>query len=148
MDLKEIMSVSGQGGLFKFISQGRNGIIVESITDQKRTFVHASQKVSSLNDIAIFTDTEEVPLEVVLKNIHQLQPGQPAPDPKSSPEILKNFMETILPQYDKERVYVSDIKKLVNWYNILLQYNLHVLTSVGEWLSLQRTEGSPDAWHA
>jgi hypothetical protein len=124
MDLKEIMSVSGQSGLFKFVSQGRNGIIVESFADKKRIFVNATQKVSSLNDIAIFTDGEEVPLKDVLKNIHDLQPGVPAPDPKSSPDELKKFMEKVLPAYDRNRVYISDMKKLVSWYNSLLELNL------------------------
>jgi len=124
MDLKEIMSVSGQTGLFKFVSQGRNGIIVESFSDKKRSFVSASQKVSSLGDIAIFTDGEEVPLHDVLKMIHELEPGIPAPDPKSSPEVLRKFMEKILPSYDRERVYISDIKKLVTWYNTLLELKL------------------------
>ncbi len=124
MDLKEIMSVSGHSGLFKFVSQGRNGIIVESFSDKKRMFVSASQKVSSLSDIAIFTDGGEVPLADVLKNIHTLEPGVPAPDAKSSPEELKKFMEKVLPSYDHERVYVSDIKKLVSWYNSLLDLNM------------------------
>jgi hypothetical protein len=124
MDLKEIMSVSGQSGLFKFVSQGRNGIIVESFTDKKRMFVSASQKVSSLSDIAIFTDHEEVPLKEVLQRIHDSEPDAHAPDPKSSPDVLRKFMEKILPSYDRERVYISDIKKLVSWYNALLELKL------------------------
>ena len=124
MDLKEIMSVSGQSGLYKYISQGRNGIIVESFSDKKRSFVNASSKVSSLEDIAIFTSEEEVPLKQVLKSIFEHENGGPAPDPKSSPEELKAYMEKILPTYDHERVYVSDIKKLVAWYNALLSLNL------------------------
>jgi len=124
MDLKEIMSVSGQSGLFRFVSQGRNGIIVESFTDKKRSFINASQKVSSLNDIAIFTDGDEVPLKDVLKNIHELEPGVPIPYTKSSPDVLKKFMEKVLPNYDHNRVYVSDIKKLVSWYNALLELKL------------------------
>ena len=124
MDLKEIMSVSGQSGLFRFISQGRNGIIVESFSDKKRSFINASSKVSSLEDIAIFTSEEEVPLKQVLKSIFEQENGGPAPDPKSSPEVLKAFMEKILPTYDHERVYVSDIKKLVTWYNTLLSLKM------------------------
>ncbi len=77
MDLKEIMSVSGQSGLFRFISQGRNGIIVESFTDKKRSFINASSKVSSLEDIAIFTSEEEVPLKQVLKSIFEHEKGGP-----------------------------------------------------------------------
>jgi hypothetical protein len=124
MDLKEIMSVSGQSGLFRFVSQGRNGIIVESFADKKRSFINASSKVSSLEDIAIFTSEKEVPLKQVLKNIFELEKGGPAPDPKSSPEILKGYLEKVLPDYDHERVYVSDIKKLVHWYNTLLSLNM------------------------
>jgi len=124
MDLKDIMSVSGQSGLFRFISQGRNGIIVEAFSDKKRSFINASSKVSSLEDIAIFTSEEEVPLKQVLKNIFDMEKGGPAPDPKSSPEILKAFMEKVLPSYDQDRVYLSDIKKLVSWYNTLLSLNM------------------------
>lgn len=124
MDLKDIMSVSGQSGLFRFISQGRNGIIVEAFSDKKRSFVNASSKVSSLEDIAIFTSEEEVPLKQVLKKIFDQEKGGSAPDPKSSPEVLKAFMEKILPTYDQDRVYLSDIKKLVSWYNTLLSLNM------------------------
>ena len=124
MDLKEIMSVSGQSGLFRFISQGRNGIIVESFSDKKRSFINASSKVSSLEDIAIFTNEEEVPLKQILKSIFEHENGGPAPDPKSSPEELKAYMEKILPTYDHERVYISDIKKLVTWYNTLLSLKM------------------------
>ncbi len=124
MDLKEIMSVSGHSGLFRFISQGRNGIIVESFADQKRSFVSASQKVSSLADIAIFTDGEEVPLHDVFKSIYDLGTDAQVPDAKSSPEELKKFLEKVLPNYDRDRVYVSDIKKLVTWYHALKDLNL------------------------
>jgi len=124
MDLKEIMSISGHSGLFKFVSQGRNGIIVESFTDQKRSFVNASNKVSSLEDIAIFTTEEEVPLKTVLKNIHEALNGGQAPDPKSTPEELRTFMEKVLPAYDRDKVYVSDMRKLVSWYNSLLALDM------------------------
>lgn len=118
------MSVSGHSGLFKFVSQGRNGIIVEAFSDKKRMFVNATQKVSSLGDIAIFTDGEEVPLKDVFKKIHEANPGVQAPDPKAAPEELRKFMEQVLPEYDRNRVYISDIKKLVSWYNTLLSLNL------------------------
>jgi hypothetical protein len=140
MDLKEIMSVSGQSGLFRFISQGRNGIIVEAFSDKKRSFINASSKVSSLEDIAIFTSEEEVPLKQVLKSIFELEKGGPAPDPKSSPEELKAFMEKILPTYDHERVYISDIKKLVSWYNTLLSLNM--LSFEEEPVAEKTSEGS------
>jgi len=124
MKLKEILSISGRGGLFKFVSQGRNGIIVESFEDGKRMAVPSSAKVSTLEDIAIFTKTEEVPLADVLKKIFEKENGKQTIDFKSSPDELKAFMETILPDYDHERVYVSDMKKLVMWYNILISHDL------------------------
>ncbi len=124
MNLKDILSISGKGGLFKFISQGRTGIIVESFEDKKRTVVHSSAKVSALEDIAIFTDTEEVPLGDIFRKIYEKENGKETISHKSSSEELKAFMAEILPEYDKERVYVSDMKKLVQWYNLLVQLNL------------------------
>lgn len=119
MELKEIMSVSGQTGLFRFISQARNGIIVESFTDKKRSFVSALTKVSSLEDIAVFTEKEEVPLKDIFKTIDSLDSELVIPQPKASPDELKKFMDQILPDYDQNRVYVSDIRKIINWYTIL-----------------------------
>ncbi|MBN2480802.1 MAG: DUF5606 domain-containing protein, partial [Bacteroidales bacterium] len=124
MDLKEIMSVSGQAGLFKFVSQARNGIIVESFADKKRSFVSANVKVSSLEDIAVFTDHEEVPLKEILKKIDSLDTGIPIPDSRSTPDALKEFMDKVLPDYDRNRVYVSDIRKIANWYTILKAHDL------------------------
>ena len=124
MKLKDILSISGKGGLYKFISQARNGIIVESIADGKRMAVQSSAKVSALEDIAIFTETEEVPLGDIFKKIFEKENGKQTIDYKSSPDELKAFMESILPEYDKERVYVSDMKKLVMWYNILISHDL------------------------
>ena len=126
MNLKEIVAISGQGGLFKFVSQGRNGIIVESFANKKRSFVSAATKVSTLEDIAIYTDTEETPLAKVFKSIFEKEKGGTAIDPKSSNEELKKYMAEILPDYDRERVYVSDIKKVMNWYNILQEQKLLV----------------------
>ncbi|HYX09558.1 MAG TPA: DUF5606 domain-containing protein [Bacteroidales bacterium] len=119
MKLKDILSISGHGGLFKFVSQGRNGIIVEGIEDKKRIHAHASAKISALEDIAIYTDDEEVALGEVFNRIYEKENGQPTISHKSSNEELKKYFAEILPQYDEERVYVSDMKKVFNWYNIL-----------------------------
>lgn len=119
MDLSQIVSVSGHGGLFKVISQIKNGIIVEGLEDQKRMPVYASQKVVALEDISIYTYSEDVPLKDVLLNIQDTLKGETAPEGKASANDLKGFMENVMPEYDKERVYVSDIKKLAKWYNIL-----------------------------
>jgi len=119
MELKDILAISGKGGLFKFLSQGRNGIIVESFEDKKRMNVTASSKVSALEDIAVYTDEEEVSLHDVLKAIYEKEEGKSSINHKSDPETLKNYFSEVLPDYDQSRVYVSDIKKIINWYNLL-----------------------------
>lgn len=119
MNLKGILAVSGQPGLFKMVSQAKNSIIVESLTTKKRMPAYASQKISALEDIAIYTYTDEIPLLKIFQTIYKLQEGKNAPDHKSSANILKDYMLQVLPDYDKDRVYVSDIKKLYQWYNLL-----------------------------
>jgi hypothetical protein len=120
MDLKEILAIAGQPGLYQFISQGRNGIIVESLVDKKRSSVPAAAKVSSMSDIAVFTEAEEKPLHEVLQAIKDKQNAGPAIDVKESTEDdLRKFFAEVLPTYDKERVYLSDVKKIISWYNIL-----------------------------
>jgi len=122
--LKEIISISGHSGLFKFVSQGRQGIIVESLVDGKRINVPVTAKVSALSDIAVFTDSGEVALREVLQKINELEGGKPAIDAKSdSKEIVKYFAKAI-PDYDRDRVYTSDIKKIINWYNQLQSNNM------------------------
>ena len=122
--LKDIMSISGQGGLFKFISQARNGIIVESLETGKRMQAFSTMKVNSLKDIAVFTKQEEILLEEVFKKISDKESGGASIDPKSNPDDLKSYFLKILPDFDQERVYISDIKKMINWYNILQKHDL------------------------
>jgi hypothetical protein len=124
MDLSEFISISGQGGLFKVIARTKNGLVVESLADKKRQPVHASQKISALQDISIFTDNEEVPLTDVLRKIFDKEKGAVAIDSKSDPAQLKKYFETILPEYDRDRVYVSDMKKVIGWYNLLQKDNI------------------------
>jgi len=119
MNLKELLAIAGYPGLFKFVSQAKNGIIVESLIDKKRMPAYASTKVSALEDIAIFTENAEVPLGDVFSKIFEKETGGLAPDPKSSPEKLLAYFEVILPEFDRKKVYVSDIKKVLTWYNIL-----------------------------
>ena len=118
------MSISGLGGLFKYISQARNGIIVESLETGKRMQAFSTMKVNSLKDIAVFTKQEEVLLEEVFKKIVEKESGGASIDPKSSPDELKAYFLKILPDFDQERVYISDIKKMINWYNILQKHDL------------------------
>lgn len=122
--LKEIISISGHSGLFKFVSQGRQGIIVESLIDGKRINVPVTAKVSAISDIAVFTDSGEVALREVLAKIKEMEDGKPSIDPKSdSKEIVKYFAKA-MPDYDRDRVYTSDIKKIITWYNQLQAHNL------------------------
>lgn len=117
--LKDILAISGQPGLFKMVSKGSNSVIVESLLTKKRFPAHSSNKIISLEDIAIFTQTEEIPLKVVLKKIAEKEDFKPCIDHKSSGEVLKGYFKQILPDYDENRVYTSDIKKLIHWYNLL-----------------------------
>jgi hypothetical protein len=120
MDLKEILSVSGKPGLFKTIAQTKTGVIIESLTDGKRIQAFASDKISSLGEISIFTSSEDMPLREVFRLIQEKNGDQPAPDAKSNDQALKAFFETIVPDYDRERVYTSHMRKLVQWYNLLI----------------------------
>jgi hypothetical protein len=119
MALKDIMSISGYSGLYKFISQGRSGIIVESLTDGKRMNVPASAKASALSDIAVFTTDGEKSLREVLDAIKQLENSKPTISHKSDNSQLKAHFLKVLPNFDTERVYMSDIKKVFTWYNQL-----------------------------
>ncbi len=123
--MKEILSISGKPGLFKLVSQGKNMLIVESLIDGKRVPAYSKDKVISLGDIAIYTETEEIPLAQVLENIKSLENGELCPvDSKADNNVLRTYMEKVLPNYDKDRVYPSDMRKLYAWYNILINANI------------------------
>ncbi|MEA2042042.1 MAG: DUF5606 domain-containing protein [Bacteroidota bacterium] len=124
MDLTKILSVSGKPGLHKHIAQSKNGVIIESLIDGSRSNAFASQQVSSLQDIAIFTYGEDKPLTEVFQDIYKKEDGKQSISHKSSANELKAFFEEILPDYDKERVYISNIKRIIEWYNILIENNL------------------------
>ena len=116
--LKGIMSIAGQPGLFKLVAEAKNSIIVESLVTGKRMPAYSTAKISALEDIAIFTETSEVPLKDVLKSISEKENGAAVAKIGSGNE-LKAYFEEILPEYDKDRVYVSDMKKIIQWYNLL-----------------------------
>ena len=120
MELKEILAISGQPGLYKFVAQSKNGIIVESLADGHRTNTPAHARVSSLGEIAIFTEGEDLPLARVFETLYAHTGGQETLPAKSNPEELKKLFATVLPDYDRDRVHVSDIKKVVAWFNILV----------------------------
>lgn len=119
--LKKILSISGKPGLFKLISYGKNMIIVEGLTDGKRFPAYSHNKIISLGDIAIYTTGEEVPLSTVLDDICKKYEAKPLDASKyKTNEALQAFFVEILPEYDQERVYNTDIKKIISWYNILI----------------------------
>lgn len=122
--LKGILSISGQPGLFKLIAEAKNRIIVESIQTGKRMPASSTAKISSLEDIAIYTETGEIPLKEVLKRIHDKESGGKSISVKLPENELRKYFEEIVPDYDKNRVYFSDIKKIILWYNALHDHDL------------------------
>jgi hypothetical protein len=125
MDLSKIMAISGKPGLHMMLSQTKTGLIVESLTDAKRFPVFAHERVSSLKEISIFsTGEEDIPLQDVFKKFFTKLEGKPAPDPSSDSRIIREFFGEAVPEYDPERVYVSDMKKALGWYNLLLEKNM------------------------
>lgn len=124
MELSDIASVSGKGGLFKVLKPGKSGVVLESMDDAKTKLVAgATQRMSLLSEISIYTTTKEgtVPLLEVLKKINQSFGTDLGVDANSDASELKSFLKSVLPEFDEDRVYVSDIKKLVKWYSILAQ---------------------------
>lgn len=121
-DLSKILSISGQSGLFLYVSQARNGAVVEALADKKRSTVGMTSRLTSLADISIYTDDEEVKLQQVLLNMKGVLGDDDAPSAKSKPEELKALFEKALPDYDRDRFYVSHMKKVVEWYNCLKKY--------------------------
>jgi len=122
--LKGILAITGQPGLYKVISEGKNNVVIESLLTGKKSSAHADAKMSTLEDIAIYTLTEDIPLKTVLRKIFDKENGGQSIDPKSSPDELKRYFEKILPEYDKSRVYGSDVKKVISWYNLLNEKGL------------------------
>lgn len=124
MDLSKILSISGKPGLYLILSQTKTGALVESIIDKKRFPVFINEKINTLSDISIFTTEEDILLKEVLHSIYKKENGGPSIDPKSDNNALKAYMLEILPNYDQERVYFSDMKKLFTWYNLLQKENI------------------------
>ncbi|MCO6498795.1 MAG: DUF5606 domain-containing protein [Vicingus serpentipes] len=124
MNLESIISITGKPGLYKVVSQTKNGLIVETVTDGKRLPVYSSEKVSALSDISIYTLDGDLPLVEVYEKIYAKTDGKSAIDHKSTPEELRKFLQEIVKNFDQERVYNSDLKKLFQWFNILIKAKL------------------------
>jgi hypothetical protein len=130
--LKGILAISGHPGLFKLVAESKNRIIVESLLTGKRVPASQTAKISSLEDIAVYTKGSEMPLKEVLKKIFDHESGGLAISAKSTDTELKRYFEVIVPDYDKDRVYISDIKKIFLWYNILHEQQLLDFSEKGE----------------
>ena len=119
MDLKDIISISGKSGLFKVVGKSKNNVIVESIIDKKRFPIFNSNKISALTDISIYTYDEEILLSDIYRKIYESNDGKKTLLHNEDISKLRKKLEEFVPNYDKEQVYNSDIKKLFQWYNIL-----------------------------
>ncbi|WP_223550463.1 DUF5606 domain-containing protein [Aestuariivivens sp. NBU2969] len=125
MSLEKILAISGKPGLYKLITQTRSGFVAESLIDKKRLSVRIQQNVSLLSEIAIYTLTEEVPLRQVFENIKQKEKGaRTSVNTKDSKDKLEEYFFDVLPDYDEDRVYASDIKKVIQWYNLLHEHDM------------------------
>jgi hypothetical protein len=124
MDLSKILSITGKPGLYQLISKTKNSFIVESLLDKKRIPAFSHDGVSTLDNIAIFTEEEDLAIEKVFQAIFKKENGAKIPDILNNNDLIKKYFEEVLPSYDKERVYVSNMKKVLTWYNILAENNL------------------------
>jgi hypothetical protein len=119
MDLSGIISIAGMSGLYKVIAQTKNGLIVESLIDKKRVPAYSTHRVSALEDVSIYSTGDDVPLKEVFQKIYDKEKGGAAIDHKVADAELKKYFKAAFAEYDEERVYVSDIKKVISWYNTL-----------------------------
>jgi len=143
MTLKEIVTVLGQSGLYKSISTTKNGMIVESLETGQRTTIPLSVRVSSLQDIAIFTKTSEKKLDEVFRNIREKLQGAEIVKSKDDPKKIKEFFSEIVPDFDDTKVYFSDMKKVVHWYHQLQTYNLlDLIDAVEEVKEIDKNENN------
>lgn len=144
MTIAEIATISGKGGLFKIVTPTKSGVILESLDESKTKLVATSNhRLSLLHEISIYTTTKEgnVPLQDVLKKVHQDFGDDPGVDANSDSNELKSFMKSILPEYDESRVYTSDIKKLVRWYELIRKHAPEILTESEEAEKDKKTDG-------
>ena len=123
--LKKILSIAGKPGLYKLVSTSKTITLVESLIDKKRLPIYSHEKIVSLGEIAIYTTQDEIPLKDVFSKIKENENGgNIADEHKSTNSKLFSYFETVLPNYDKDKVYASDIKKIINWYNLLINNDI------------------------
>lgn len=132
MIIQEIIAIAGKPGLYRILTTGRNSLVVQSMTDGKRMSIAATSRVSSLGDITMYTTGEDIHLRDVLHRIHDHTGGKEGVSHKASPAEIREFVDGIIPELDHERVYNSDLKKLIQWFNTLAQHNAFPLESQHE----------------
>lgn len=120
MELKEILAVAGYPGLYKFLAQSTRGVIVESLADGKRMNVPSNARVSSMTDISVFTESEDRPLADIFTALYKLNNGKPTIGHKEDPAKIEAVFAEVVPDYEPSRVHASDMKKIIQWYNILV----------------------------
>lgn len=148
MNLSGIIAISGKPGLFKVIAQGKNSIIVESLLENKRVPAYASDRISALEDISIYTYDEDAPLRELFISIYKKESGNVCPSHKEDLDVLRKYLIEILPNFDQERVYPSDVKKIFQWYNLLhqtgnLKLEEEAKETVAEEKAVEATEKAP-----
>ena len=124
MNLDKVLSISGKPGLYELISRSKGGFIVKSMESGKKTAVSMRHNINVLGEIAIYTYDDEIPLYKVFNNIAEKESKGKTIDPKSTSNELKSYFQDVLPEYDEERVYVSNIKKVLQWYNSLIDLGI------------------------
>ena len=121
-DLSKILSISGQHGLFEYVAQARNGVIIEALSDKKRSVADAKSRITTLADISIYTTEGETKLQEVFMKMHEVLGDVEAPTSKADTKDLKELFSKAIPDYDADRFYVSHMKKVVDWYNDIMKY--------------------------
>jgi len=120
MKISDVLAISGKPGLFKILASSPKNLVVESMIDGKRSSIPGSLRVSSLSDITMYTTTEDVPLRKILKSMFDKNKGKPALSHNAAPQEVKDFIDSVVDDLDHGRVYASDLRKLVQWYNLLI----------------------------
>ncbi|WP_298761024.1 DUF5606 domain-containing protein [uncultured Psychroserpens sp.] len=141
MSLDKILSISGKPGLYKIVAQTRSGFVAESLIDKKKMAVNIHNNISVLSEIAVYTLTEELPLREVFKKIRDKENAQTTSiSHKDSKDTLEEYFFGVLPDYDEDRVYASDIKKIVQWYNLLQKHDMLDALEEGEEVTADEEE--------
>lgn len=120
MKISDVLAISGKPGLFKILASSSKNLVVESMLDGKRSSIPGSLRVSSLSDITMYTINEDVPLRVIIKTMYDKNKGKAAISHNASPQEVKDFVDSVVEDLDHDRVYASDLRKLVQWYNLLI----------------------------